>query len=177
MGRGLLTCGNGTSIFLWPFYDVPESIHLSYNWIVYYLKKKKKLKPLSRKAKDFEAACTGGLFLYNTHERCIFICLLAKDQPHHGEGFWEMRFLGAVKTNDSKSNRGSRLMTCVLLDPAFLVCCSLCSAFSVAISLYSACLLFQEISLSMSGFFVWVCLSVSLSLFLSVLQAVLSFLS
>lgn len=41
MGRGLLTCGNGTSIFLWPFYDVPESIHLSYNWIVYYLKKKK----------------------------------------------------------------------------------------------------------------------------------------
>lgn len=38
MGTGLLAHGNNTSIFLWPFFAVPKSIHPNYNLIFHYKK-------------------------------------------------------------------------------------------------------------------------------------------
>ena len=62
-------------------------------------------------------------------ESYIHIHPHAKGQPRHGEGFWE------------KSDHGSKLMTCVLLDLAFPVSLFLCSAFSLEISVYSLAIL------------------------------------
>jgi hypothetical protein len=64
----------------------------------------------------------------------------AKDGPQRGEGFWEKGCLAAVKR--SKLNHGSKLTACVLLDTAFPVYFTLCSAFSLESSLYSACSIF-----------------------------------
>ena len=44
---------------------------------------------------------------------------LAKDQPRLAEGFRETGCLGVVKTNDLKSNSGSKLVACVLPEIAF----------------------------------------------------------
>lgn len=94
----------------------------------------KKLKSLIRKARDFEAACTGGLFLYSAHESCMFMWLLDKDQPPHGEeskirGIWE------PWKQMTQSQIEVNLTTCVLLIQLFQSA-SLCSAFSWG-SLYS----------------------------------------
>lgn len=47
---------------------------------------------------------------------------------------------GSKKRNSLKSNPGFKLMTCVLLDKAFLVCLSLSSTFSLEIFLSVFCL-------------------------------------
>ena len=50
---------------------------------------------------------------------------LAKDQPQLGEGFYEKRCGGAVKTNDSKSHCGSKLAADVQLETGLPVTFSL----------------------------------------------------
>jgi hypothetical protein len=100
----------------------------------------------------------------------------AKDQPQCGEGV-----SGSSERNDSKSNRRSKLMTCVLLVTAFPACVSLCSACSLEISLSKLCLLASLRDLSVHVLFclcvcVCVCVCVCLSVCLCVsVQAVLSF--
>ena len=56
-----------------------------------------------------------------------------------------------MKTNDSKSNCGSKVMICVLLYTDFPVCFTLSSAFSLAISLSIFCLLGILRDLSVHG--------------------------
>lgn len=125
----MLTCDNGTPIFLLSLMFLrtfsPATIGSSTI---------KKLKSLIRKARDFEAACTGGLFLYSAHESCMFMWLLDKDQPPHGEeskirGIWE------PWKQMTQSQIEVNLTTCVLLIQLFQSA-SLCSAFSWG-SLYS----------------------------------------
>ena len=56
-------------------------------------------------------------------------------------GVQRKEVFGITKKNDMKSNRESKLMTCVLLDPAFQVCFFLCSTFYQEVFLSIFCFL------------------------------------
>ena len=86
---------------------------------------------------------------------------------------WE-EMSGTSEENDSKSNHGSKLMSCILLDPAFPVCISLCSAFSGDLSVCFLLACYSKRSLCLRPACMWVCVCMCVSVYLPLCLCLLS---